>query len=537
MEDKEKKEIYEKYIIILFIFIILMCPITIFIVFMTNKNMAVVYSEASFLATGIAVIGASIAVWTGLNIANSVNRKELEEIDKKTKESIEEIDSLREKTNTINNSVEKSLNSYNKLFLQELLKTSKDIMSMYFYDEFSDYFVKHPNHNLDALLLMEIEHDFVEVYNLSYCGIDQKESLISKAEDGLNKINGYLANNPKDLVRQYLDYRTAEFKYYRGYNEQNLEDVYKCFKDAINICLVFAQQINIPLEYDGQNPPDYNGDGELVEMACYLSGAVGDSYSRIVFEYSKKEPIGTDIGEITKERMMRFAKKAVYFCGCAAKWSKGNSCEREVYFRNLGCAYERLDKLLNQSFENKDAIMDNYKYAFQKMYNDSELMEIRKQKIYHTILSYFEKYFNDIFSKLDGECLKYPSEKRTSILSNETELSGYRKEVVKMIGKIKTSDHNTLDVERLRDYVTIASSGVVHNPHYTLRISLLGLAYTYVVFLIKADDDTAKKIFPMSLEYYIGEIEKLISYLNIIGMKDDDYANELRLRFKGIMVI
>lgn len=408
---------------------------------------------------------------------------------------------------------------------------------MHFYKEFSQYFDDFPNHNLDTLLLMEIEHDFVEVYNLSFCSIAQKESLISKAEDGLEKISIYLKYNLDDLVEQYLNYRIAEFKYYQGYNEQKLDNIYDCFMDAIKKCFDFANKKNISLKYNEKNrdnPPDYDGNVKFAEIACYVSGAVGDSYSKIVFEYGKTEQIETDNGDITKHCIMDFANRAIYFCGCAAKWCKGKPWESEVHYRNLGAAYERLDRINETPFEHKQEIIDNYKHAFQLMYNDTELFEKRKQNIYHTILSYYERCFKEEFSKFDGGCLNYTSEKRKLVLSNETELSDYRKEVAKMIGEIKASDYNILDVERLRDYVTVASSGVVHNPHYTLRISLLGLAYTYVVFLIKADDDTAKKIFPMSLEYYIGEIEKLISYLDIVDMKDD-YANELRLRFKGIM--
>ncbi|MCM1081990.1 MAG: hypothetical protein NC428_00790 [Clostridium sp.] len=50
---------------------------------------------------------------------------------------------------------------------------------------------------------------------------------------------------------------------------------------------------------------------------------------------------------------------------------------------------------------------------------------------------------------------------------------------------------------------------------------------------LMAGSDSAKQKFSKPLEYYITEIEKMISYLDIIDMKDD-YANELRLRYKGI---
>ena len=74
-------EIAKISIIILVMILILACPVTIFIAFMKLENgVAATYSEASLLATGIAIIGVAITVWTGLNIANSINRRELEEL-------------------------------------------------------------------------------------------------------------------------------------------------------------------------------------------------------------------------------------------------------------------------------------------------------------------------------------------------------------------------------------------------------------------------------------------------------------------------
>lgn len=274
-----------------------------------------------------------------------------------------------------------------------------------------------------------------------------------------------------------------------------------------------------------------------------MSGSIGDSYSGIVDVCKVQERFRTKRGYITKEQIIDYADRAVDFCGCAAKWSEKTPYEREVYFRNLGCAYERLDRInesFNQQsevrFEHKTEIIDNYKHAFIKMHNDSDLMEARKQKIYHTTLSYYERYFKCVFSEMSGGCLKYTKEKRKSVLANEDELPDYRDEMAKMISSIKEKGNNDIDVKMLHDYVTIARFGVGHNPHYTLRISLLGLSYTYVVFLLKAGNEPAKQKFSKPLEYYIAEIEKLITYLEVIEMKDD-YANELRLRHKGILGI
>lgn len=556
MEEFEKK--INKYLI--FATIIIVCPMVVLVIFMIcKKKFDDGMMQSGLLASGLSIISIAITAWTGLNIISFLDRKKLDEIEKKSQKIEETAYELEKKENEIKDqfcnlkketeiklsewqqdsdnikeSVKVSFDNYNMLFLQELLKTSKDAISLYFYGKFIDHFNNVQDQNENVVLLMEIEHVFVEIYSLYKSEIDHHKLLISKANDGLKKIKDYLSSKqPKDLVRQYLDYRIAEFDYYKGYYEHSPKDVYECFMEAINICFDFAKQFDIPLEFNEQKYeeiPDYNCCRK--EIACYIAGAIGDSYSNIVLKCKAENSFRTE-----KEDIIVCAKKAVHYCGCAAKWSKGSPFEREVYFRNLGCAYERLDNINGGNFAHKDEIMENYKHAIKKMHNDISLIEKRKQNIYHTILSYFHKYFKEEFSKLGGGCLKYTSSKRKSVLDNAEEMAEYRDEIKKMISNIKEQGNDVIDVKMLHDYVIIARSGVYHNPHFTLRISLLGLSYTYVIFLIKADNELAKQEFSKPLEYYIAEIEKLISYLDVIGLEDDDYANELRLRYKGIMGI
>lgn len=542
--NKKKKLTCIIFTIILAV-VIMACPTVVPIIFMLYdvKN-PFEGTEATLVTLGIAIIGVAITAWTGLNIANSVNRNELEKIEKRERKIrrkfvrfMEQLTELKKDSENIKKSVENSLiNNCNARFLQELLKTVKDTCSLYFYKRFNAFFSEQKFDTVKSQLLMEIEQNFAEIYSLHNYDSDVGELLISKANDGLEKIKEYESNEqPEGLVKQYLDYRRGEINYYKGYCEDGPKDVYECFVEAAEVYINFANEINIPLKFNEQKYDDfidYNGD--FLEMACYLSGSIGDAYSGIVDKCMTQEKFRTKRGYITKKQIVGLAKQSIYFCGCAAKWSKDNLCENEVYYRNLGVAYERFDRINETPFKHKREIMDNYKYAFRKMHNNIGLFEKRKQNIYHTILSYFERCFKEEFSKLDGDCLKYTRTKRKLVLNNTEEISKYRDEIIKMISKIKIQGDDVIDAKMLYEYVITARSGVDHNPHYTLRISLLGLSYTYVVFLIKAGNESAKQVFVKPLEYYIAEIEKLISYLDIVDMTDD-YANELRLRYKGIM--
>lgn len=543
-QENNKYKFYKKIIIIL----ILACPITILIGFATlDEEKACAYSEASLLATGIAIIGVAITVWTGLNIANSVNKKDLEKLQDGIKEQSDNLKELKNDTAKQSDEVKEMnikmagmQNNYYSFFLQELLKTQLDAGSLYLYEKFDDFFKDKKSNIVKIPLLMEIEQNFAEVYKLHNNVNEPDELLISKANNGLEKIQEYESKEHVDgLVKKYLNYRKGEFNYYKGYREKSTEEAYNILSDAIEAFFDFAEAYGIRSEFNEDKYdiiPDYTGDS--VEMICYLTGSIGDAYSKIAYTCDKWEMFQTKRGIVKKEDIILCAKKAIYYCGCAAKWSQNTSCENEVYYRNLGVAYERLDRLneTQPSFEHKEQIMKNYKHAFQVMYNDSDLFEKRKQNIYHTTLSYYERIFKHAFSEFDNGCLKYTSAERESVLKNAEELDEYRDEITKMISEIKAQGNDVIDAKLLHEYVTIARSGVEHNPHYTLRISLLGLAYTYVIFLLKADNASARQVFLKPVEYYMAEIEKLISYLDIVEW-DDDYANELLLRYKGIMEI
>ena len=68
-------------------------------------------------------------MWTGFNISNAVSRREVEELKVKTENLQKQSDELTKIYDSLEN-----LNR--KEFFRELLKTSEDVMSKYFYNEF-----------------------------------------------------------------------------------------------------------------------------------------------------------------------------------------------------------------------------------------------------------------------------------------------------------------------------------------------------------------------------------------------------------------
>lgn len=130
--------------------------VSIIIITFIKSNNSVEKYEADLMASGLAIIGIAISVWAGLNIANAIEKKEVEDIkgllEKLSKEisnksneinnTKKSIEMAENRVKTINSQVdllrnEKQLLNYN-VFLQELLSTGYDMMSKYFYNKFSE---------------------------------------------------------------------------------------------------------------------------------------------------------------------------------------------------------------------------------------------------------------------------------------------------------------------------------------------------------------------------------------------------------------
>lgn len=147
---------------------------------------------------GLSIIGAAVAVWAGLNIANSIERKELEDLRART-------DGVKKLVDNLDNIASIAYDT----FLQALLRMERDDATAYFYREFSKRGV---NDKINYYTLTKIEDLFGQVYNLHNTANHLDEELLQKAEEALEYIAGFETGDK--LVKIYLDFRKAEFNYY-----------------------------------------------------------------------------------------------------------------------------------------------------------------------------------------------------------------------------------------------------------------------------------------------------------------------------------
>lgn len=179
--------------------------------------------EGSFISTGLAIIACAISVWAGLNIANSIDKKTIEEINRKIQDQEKmALDTGRKikfgKISAKNLEMELSnwerttLDMEKSIFLREILNTESDVLSRYFYREFSAKDFATSN---ELAILMRIEQIFSKVYFLHSSSYFADQVLISQAEQGLLLLNNINSND--SLIQLFLKWKKADFLFYKGY--------------------------------------------------------------------------------------------------------------------------------------------------------------------------------------------------------------------------------------------------------------------------------------------------------------------------------
>ena len=103
----------------------------------TSQGVPVQEVEATLLASGLSIIGMAISVWTGLNIVNAIEKKDVEQVQQQLAQTEQTIKWISRETRDVKIIEKEQKEIYRGLFLQELLRTNHDAMSRYFYDLFA----------------------------------------------------------------------------------------------------------------------------------------------------------------------------------------------------------------------------------------------------------------------------------------------------------------------------------------------------------------------------------------------------------------
>jgi hypothetical protein len=178
------------------------------------------------------------------------------------------------------------------------------------------------------------------------------------------------------VVHNYLEYRIAELKFYRGYcclkseREKNFLDAIEKY---IKLAEFFGAQLpvyeNFDFLADDSNIKYKKCDGKIAVISAYFCNTIGEAYSQIVMV---KEHI-----QATEETINEYGQKALFYCFYATKWD-----DIETYYRNYGCAIERHYEVSDKTFN-----------KLKEIYTTA-LLSKPKLNCFHVLLSLYDKYFN-----------------------------------------------------------------------------------------------------------------------------------------------
>lgn len=536
-KKRREKNIVNQFVYMVFVaiiaIIVLLILSMIYINCYSNASDSSVKIESSLLATGLSIIGIAITVWAGLNIINVLERKDVDECKSKMNDIEKKFTDLKEFSKRIENDIKENEANVDSLkeiyynsFLQELLKTSKDVMSRLFYLDFSEkremvwFYVK----------LIPIEQYFEQVFTQYGETSKVKENVLRKAEEGINLITGLesskeykeMTSKDENIIR-YLKLRKSMFHFLKGYMLSGVWK-YKEFKLAVDGFEGISKEFGIRLPVYGNDVTTQQVkeglEDKSLEIATYFFNIIGESYSKLAEDsslYAKEKEIFAIYGvRITKEKLIDYSQKAIFYLKLCTELSK-NVREREVYYRNLGCAYERADKLLNEFGCHSEQIIRCYKEAFKKIISDDEEQNKRIQKVYHTLLSYYESYIKHGLYDVS-----------MSFFTDKEDVLAFTNKARKIEG-IKREDV----CNYITEYQKVSQIAITDHARFSLQRVLNGMAWTWIVLLILNKDEKVTHDYPNGPEYYMSRIADIIETLNVMRL-DDDYFYELKKRYEAL---
>ena len=474
-------------------------------------------TEEKVIDIGLAIIGLAIAIWAGLNIVNSIERKELEELRART-------DGVKKLINNLDNIESIAYDT----FLQALLRMGNDEATKYFYKEFSKHAA---NRNLDYYTLTRIEDLFGQVYSLHNTVDHFDMVLLEKAEEALEYIEDFETQDR--LVALYLIFRKAEFYYYSGYVGGSAKEKYNYFSTAINLYQHTLPKMNvlIPQYRKCENPseiPDMPTDSDR-KLTIYMANTIGDACRKIIEMKPKLTSADIPVGDrIPEDKIRHYGNMAIFYCGCAVKWADWYDKEVyakdlhyfEVYYRNCGVAYEQCDRVFGPMHKNAKIIIENYLKAFYHIVKGTKIPLQRVQSVYYTLFSYLKCYFD---SKL-----KYDKFDKSDNLEKPLERTKALDEVINCDFYILVEG-----LDYLCKMVDISKLAMEDMPRNNLPAVMYGFAYSYVILLKLRDDPLVCNKFKEEYPVYLSKIENVICKLNTMNI-DDKYKSALTCRYEAL---
>ena len=476
--------------------------------------------QSSLLSNGLAIIAIAISVWAGLNIANAIERRELDKFDDKLRKSEDKLKKVDEIEPIVKRN-EKIQNTLFNMFQNELLKTANDEATYWLYNQIID-----PNKvnikDIDSILsdLVVIEELFSQVYTTHTSVQKNDENTRNRSDQAKAKITVLLEKKSlPETIKTYLKYRKAEFEFYCGYATNDSKIKYSSFNNAAKLYLELAEDFDVTIpKYDEEKNntiivPEYSGKPENKTLSMYFLNSIGESYSRILLNLSSKSEFFINSTRFSKDDFIKLGKKGEFYLQVCVSWQDPFS-RREVYYRNLGCLLERLDIIEDNNYGRSQNIIDCYTKAFLTIIDDDNTIYYRVGSVYHVLIQYLFKYINFKLRLTENDSFE------------------------RFDKGIKISKR---DIEEACTYMkqlfVLFQFAQTEIPRKRLHYSVEGLLYTIVISCKQHGISEIEKACNCDLKICIENVKLVYEALSFTNPPEtDNYYNELKKRL-GILNI
>lgn len=335
------------------------------------KELENVIINSNWMDIGFSVISIAVSVWLGINIANLVDKKQIDDLNNKTEElgSIindseerlingeKNISILEDDIKNINNDIENRF--YKTKFLDQLMKTSELYeSSLYLYEIFYE------NDEEEYQELYKIEDKYLDCIK-AYETADWTETY-SYSIEGLNLFEKF-----KEKHREYYFLRKSDFLFYKNVSLTHNNTLGEFSKEELEESIsLYKKEIN----FLNENP-------EKQRLIGYLYNTIGYSYD-ILQVRSKDE-----------DDKKKYSDLSINNMDIAVRYN-----DKGRYYRNLGLTYQHKGNLEKAKECYKIAFVKNPKDY--KAYNNILAIILEELDIKFNINKRFEH--NVLLSELDG---------------------------------------------------------------------------------------------------------------------------------------
>lgn len=475
--------------------------------------------QSTLLANGLVIIEIAVAVWAGLNVVTSLDRKDVDKLNYQVSILNKEVNQIE----VITKKVEPISKNLEYMFTGELYNSSKDLITVYFYQEFNKIFIdnKPEKEEIQALLpeLLNCEQIFSQVYQ-SHHGFNKEHNkqaiIIELIEEGLKTVQVLKKMNCEiQLIKKYIIDREGDFYFYKGYlldsNGERYDSYIKASELYIELLNEFGYKFPDPNNIVGF---DEKEDSER-RLFMYLINSIGEAYSCCV---EKPEEIKHSGTTIEKSKLIKTAQNAItYLDECVKHIGEGEAYE--VYWRNRGCAHERLERLQKTYFEDHNNIIESYKNSLLASLYSSEIIPYRLKNIYYVNCQYLYKYLKNKLSFCIGEEVIYVYSKKDKELKERK---------VGIIQPIKAKKYKKIvkeifekDYEYIYYFGNVLKMAQTEFPREPLYYKIEGMWLLFIVRFLR--DGVKIQGFEEDIEVYKERLRyDFINSLNL-WTKLDDY--------------